>query len=451
MHAPFLLLVSLLHPSLSRGALGQGENLLENPGAEEGAKKPKGWEKGEPVSGVEYLWDSATASEGKRSLSLRKSVERYFPIAEWVQELDHDARRKKLHVGALIKAEGAFKAILDAQFLDASKKWTHRWVAYIGAQQQGDPPASHDWLWHSGVVEVPEGTRTLRVGLQLYGPGQVWFDRVLATYVDDATPVTEATRVLSQPASEWGSLPEVAPAEAPASGGREEPRSNAAGEPAPITLDGDASQRYFLIGPRAPAPAEGFGLLVVLPGGDGSADFNPFVTEIANQACPESYLVAQAIAPAWKGSADLVWPKRSDHVAEVKRTAEDFIEAIVADVREKQPLDGRRIFLLGWSSGGPPCYAACLDKDSSVRGALVAMSVFNPPGSLKGAKGRAFYLLHSPEDFIAMSFPEEAVRLLGKSGAKVTLETYEGGHGWHGDVHGMIARGVRWLEENAGP
>ncbi len=425
------------------------KNLLQNAGAEEGSKTPKGWEKGAPVPGVEFLLDAKVAAEGKRSLSLKKTVERYFPIAEWRQAFGHDAQRKKLHVGALIKAEQAFKAILDAQFVDASGERTHRWAAYVGAREQGDPPANHDWLWYSGVVEVPAGTKEVAVGLQIYGPGQVWFDRMLASYVDDSSPETDAAQVIARPASEWGSLPELAP---PGRPGGEEAAGEAGSrsESRLITMADDPQQRYFLIGPRAPAPADGFGLLVVLPGGDGSADFNPFVTEIANEALPASYVVAQAIAPAWKGSADLVWPKRSDHVSEVKRPAEDFIAAIVADVRTKHPLADRRIFLLGWSSGGPPCYEACLDKESPVRGALIAMSVFKPAGSLKGAKGRAFYLLHSPQDFISMSYPEDALRLLGKNGARTTLETYEGGHGWHGDVHGMIAKGVRWLEEQAG-
>ena len=30
------------------------------------------------------------------------------------------------------------------------------------------------------------------------------------------------------------------------------------------------------------------------------------------------------------------------------------------------------------------------------------------------------------------------------------LVRYEGGHGWHGDLYSDIARGIRWLEQNAG-
>jgi predicted esterase len=42
---------------------------------------------------------------------------------------------------------------------------------------------------------------------------------------------------------------------------------------------------------------------------------------------------------------------------------------------------------------------------------------------------------------------EEANKSLAANGARVRLETYAGGHGWHGDVYGDIRRGVEWLEE----
>jgi poly(3-hydroxybutyrate) depolymerase len=445
-----LLLGALLPVSLPPAAR-EGRNLLANPGFEEGSKTPKGWEKKNPVPGVEYLWDAKVAGEGKRSLSLKKTVERYFPIAEWVQGFEHDGKHGKLHVGALIRAENAHKAILDAQFLDGAGEWTHAWAAYVGVRQQGEEPANHDWLWYSGVVAVPEGTRELRVGLQIYGPGQVWFDRVFAGFVDDSIEATEAARLGARPASEWGSLPVPASSGSPGQGSS---AAEAAAGAAPILeIGGDPNRRYILNGPRAAAPAEGFRLLVVLPGGDGSADFRSFVSEIAAQACPESYLVAQAIAPVWSTSEErIVWPTKLLKDPKMEFPTEDFVHAIIADVRSRHALDPRHVFLLGWSSGGPPCYAASLEKKSPITGCLVAMSVFKPENlpSLKAAQDKAYYVLHSPEDFIAMTFPEQAVRDLAKHGARTTLATYAGGHGWHGDVHGEIARGLRWLEENSG-
>ena len=84
----------------------------------------------------------------------------------------------------------------------------------------------------------------------------------------------------------------------------------------------------------------------------------------------------------------------------------------------------------------------------------MAMSVFRPEWlpSLKGAKGRAFYILHSPDDFIPISMARTAHDEFKKKRAKVRLVEYQGGHGWHGDVFGKIRGGVAWLEhEHAKP
>ena len=35
-----------------------------------------------------------------------------------------------------------------------------------------------------GTVPIPAGTRKLNIGLQMYGPGQVWFDDIVVEYAD---------------------------------------------------------------------------------------------------------------------------------------------------------------------------------------------------------------------------------------------------------------------------
>ena len=134
----------------------------------------------------------------------------------------------------------------------------------------------------------------------------------------------------------------------------------------------------------------------------------------------------------------------------MKFTTEEFIEAVIADVEKRRAIDPAYVFALGWSSSGPAVYAYSVLPDSRLTGAFVAMSVFKPGQmkSLKGAKGKAYFLLHSPEDFISMDFPEAAEKKLRKSKAKVELFTYEGGHGWRGDVWGNVRRGIRFLEKN---
>src|SRR5687768_10950941 len=48
-----------------------------------------------------------------------------------------------------------------------------------------------------------------------------------------------------------------------------------------LRAGGDEKKRYFLIRRPGEPPATGWRTLFVLPGGPGSADFQPFVTRIA--------------------------------------------------------------------------------------------------------------------------------------------------------------------------
>ncbi|MFQ5415377.1 MAG: alpha/beta hydrolase, partial [Phycisphaerae bacterium] len=149
----------------------------------------------------------------------------------------------------------------------------------------------------------------------------------------------------------------------------------------------------------------------------------------------------------------IVWPtERRPHRA-ARFTTEALIDAVIADVAGRVKVDRGRVFVFGWSSGGPACYAAALRERSPVAGAFVAMSVFKPKGlpSLDRARGKAFYLLQSPDDRVtALRWAVAAEKALRKAGATVKLTKYAGGHGWRGDVWGMIRSGVEWLESNAG-
>lgn len=220
-----------------------------------------------------------------------------------------------------------------------------------------------------------------------------------------------------------------------------------------LRVGGDDRQRYFLIGKVEPvdSPADAAGLVVVLPGGDGSADFHPFLRRISKNVLPRGWLIAQAVAPQWdrKQAEQVVWPTERLPYPAAKFTTEDFIEAIIADVRARAKVDSRRIFLLGWSSGGPPCYAAALRKETPVTGAFIAMSVFKPQlvPAIENSRGRAFYLLQSPDDRVTpIRFAVDAEKALTAAGARVRLQRYDGGHGWQGNVWKMIGDGIQWLE-----
>ena len=125
------------------------------------------------------------AFEGKASLCIEKTAQRYFPIAQWSQTVDRQGDGPTLLVSAQVKAENMTKAILDVAFLDEHGNWlSHQWAAFIGIKEEGEPPANHDWRPYSGKVEIPPQTKKLCIGLQVYGPGKVWFDDVRAGYAD---------------------------------------------------------------------------------------------------------------------------------------------------------------------------------------------------------------------------------------------------------------------------
>ncbi len=167
------------------------KSLLTNGGVEEGADdSPKAWTTGATIPGVEYIW-SREGHTGKASLCLKKTVQRYFPIAQWSQKMDHQDDSPRLKVSAWVKADQVTKAILDAQFVDDKGSWTHAWVAYIGPKEPGKPPFAHDWKRYEGIVAIPPGTKQIIIAPQIYGPGRVWFDDLAAEYTND--PPTDPT------------------------------------------------------------------------------------------------------------------------------------------------------------------------------------------------------------------------------------------------------------------
>jgi predicted esterase len=214
----------------------------------------------------------------------------------------------------------------------------------------------------------------------------------------------------------------------------------------------DEHKRYFLIGPpkKLKAPSKGYGLLVVLPGGAGSADFHPFVKRIYKNAVPQGYVLAQPVAVKWTEGQAIVWPTDKNRVRGMKFTTEEFVDDVIKDVSGKYKLDPERTFTLTWSSSGPAAYAVSLTS-KKVTGSFIAMSVFKPGllPPLGKAKGHAYFLYHSPGDRVCpFRMAEQAAKELKRSGAKVKLATYEGGHGWRGNLYDNIREGIAWLEQN---
>ncbi len=176
--------------ALSSPTTAAGKSLLANGSVEEGeGDAPQAWTVGPPVPGVSLTWDRASGHSGKSSLRLAKTAPRYFPVAEWSQQVANPGAGPRLKVSAWVRADLLTKAVLDVQFADARGKGSHAWAAYIGPKEAGKPPVSHDWRRVEGVVAIPPGTKTIFVAPQIYGPGTVWFDDLDAEPTD--APATD--------------------------------------------------------------------------------------------------------------------------------------------------------------------------------------------------------------------------------------------------------------------
>lgn len=214
----------------------------------------------------------------------------------------------------------------------------------------------------------------------------------------------------------------------------------------------DENKRYFLIVPpeERPVPTTGYGLLVVLPGGAGNADFHPFVKRIYKQAISDGYLLAQPVAVKWSEQQEIVWPTERNRVPGMRFSTEAFVEAVIEDVAGRYKLDLERTFTLSWSSGGPAAYAVSLTSEI-VTGSFIAMSVYKPDllPPLEKAKGHGYFLYHSPDDRVCpFRMTQQAAQDLENHGAMVKLATYEGGHGWRAGLYDRIREGIRWLEQH---
>lgn len=216
-----------------------------------------------------------------------------------------------------------------------------------------------------------------------------------------------------------------------------------------LRLGKDEMKRYLLAGPRKneKQPKDGFGLLVVMPGGEGTANFHPFVKRIYRDAVPDGFLVVQPVAPKWTANPSVIWPTEKVKGDGMKFTTEEFVEGVIEEVEKTQKIDPARVFTLTWSSSGPAAYVISTRKKELVKGSLIAMSVFQPDFvDAERAKGKLYYILHSPDDKTCpIKLAEEARDTLRKKGAKVEFATYAGDHGWHETAFADIRKGLDWL------
>ena len=213
-------------------------------------------------------------------------------------------------------------------------------------------------------------------------------------------------------------------------------------------------QDYFLISHQEDS-AEKKGLVLILPGGDGSRNFLPFCANVLTRlGIPKGFVAAQLIAPEWSTDANrTAWAGETFKDEKAKFTTEEFVRAVIKDVAAQQSLDERYIFTLGWSSSGHVLYSAST-RVPEVTGSLIAMSRFFPAINLEKDKAekKNYFLYHSPEDTTCpFTDAELAEKTLTEAGANVKLVKYDGGHGWApGEPHWETIHGaIEWLKEQA--
>jgi len=221
-----------------------------------------------------------------------------------------------------------------------------------------------------------------------------------------------------------------------------------------LQVEGNEKMDYFLIGvdKEKSVPESGYRLVIVMPGGDGSADFHPFVRRIWKYAMGESdFIIAQPIALRWTPNQRIVWPTEKDKLEKQEFSTEQFVESVVADVSSRMKIDPRYVFTLSWSSSGPAAYAIALQEKTAITGSYIVMSVFKPDflPPLENAAGRFFAIQHSPDDRVCpFRMAKEAEEQLTANGATVKFTEYPGGHGWQGNVYGRIRENLEWLQNH---
>lgn len=230
-----------------------------------------------------------------------------------------------------------------------------------------------------------------------------------------------------------------------------------------LRAEGDHDKRYLLLGTGLQSatpsgqiatttpPPGGFKLLLVLPGGDGSADYNAFVRRVAKRVLGSDYVVAQPVAKAWSAqqSKQIVWPTRTHPWPGMRWTTEDFAAAVIRDTARRLPINPSQVYVLGWASGGPAAYAIAADKQVPVRGAFLALSVYprNDVSDVSGTKNRRIFLLHPTQAPVApLADARRAAAELNAAGAVAELVPYAGGYGLPRGLYDHLNRGVRFLE-----
>lgn len=221
----------------------------------------------------------------------------------------------------------------------------------------------------------------------------------------------------------------------------------------PTKIGGDKQKFTFVIRHKAKKDAKAKGIGIILPGGFGDVAFLPFCANLfARRAYPNDWIVVELVAPIWgkRTMATTVWPSKTFKLREAKFDTEEFIKATIEEL-SRDCVPDAPVILQAWSSSGHAAISATLEQEE-IDGILLCSSrsprrLFKPES---GAKGKSFFLYHSPDDRVTVfSDPQAAVKFLPDMGARAKLVTFRGGHGWPAtaDHAANLRKGIEWILE----
>ena len=218
---------------------------------------------------IRVNWDGTITPWGERACAWKRIALLQLPM---VAEVGRPGRYRSVpQARHFCQGRRMTKAILDVQFIGRDGERTHGSVAYIGAERRRRPRC------HTRLEVVPrssvspERLQQVTSRRRSVGPATS-FRRYRGPIRQRSDRSHRAKRGPPRP------HPDADVADVLSRNGKQgEDQGNAL----PDRPDG-----------RATAPAEGYRLLVILPGGDGSTDFRPFVQRIAKHGLPPGYLIA---------------------------------------------------------------------------------------------------------------------------------------------------------------
>jgi len=164
-----------------RSAEVSSENLLKNPGFEQGnADRPDYWHLSlVEMEGARAVWDAEVSHQGQRAVMLAN--EKRYPREQynnWSQNVLGIAEGREITVSGYITSEKVTEAALWIQCWAKTKR---ELLGFATTATVFPVRGTADWSLREASLEVPEGTGIVTVRCVVSGTGTAWFDDIRLT------------------------------------------------------------------------------------------------------------------------------------------------------------------------------------------------------------------------------------------------------------------------------